>query len=160
MTTSSKLDQKTKDLITYITSKHHVSTVTSLIKLCYLSDLVSYKETGKQISSFNYVRWYYGPYDQAINIFLYQLVEDGTAVATIDYTQDNQEYVKYSVKGDHELTLDDKELASINSVLDSLRGFGPKALTEVAYKTKPMKKLGATLGGKEHLGEKLDLSVA
>lgn len=154
-----QLDNKTKDLITYIISKHHVSTITSLIKLCYLSDLVSFKDNGKQISSFQYVRWYYGPYDKAITEYLYALVDSGVIEAVIDYTQDNQEYIKYFIEQAPETSLSDTELGFVNSVLESLKGFGPKALTEVAYRTKPMKKLGATLGGNEHLGKTLDLSA-
>jgi len=159
--TNQPLNAKTKELVEYLIAKHHVSTVTSLIKLCYLSDLVSVKERSTKISSFEYVRWYYGPYDKAINDYLYELVKDGEIKSEIDYTPDGQEYVKYKCteevsQVDH---LTDDDLGHVNAVLESLKGFGAKALTEVAYKTKPMKQLNATLGGREHLGEKLDLSA-
>ena len=47
----------------------------------------------------------------------------------------------------------------MDEVLDSVNGYGAKALTEIAYKTKPMQALGATLNGGEHLNEKLDMSL-
>lgn len=51
-----------------------------------------------------------------------------------------------------------EELELIGGVLQELKGYGAKILTEIAYKTKPMVKIGATLGGKESFGVKLDLS--
>ena len=156
------LNEKTKELIAYIVAKHHVSTVTSLIKLCYLSDLVSFKDRAAKISSFSYIRYYYGPYDKSINDYLYELVKEGQIKSVIDYTPDGQEYIKYKFIGDKPNVdaLSDEDLGHVNAVLESLKGYGAKALTEVAYKTKPMLKFGATLGGNEHLGDQLDLAAS
>ena len=43
-------------------------------------------------------------------------------------------------------------------LVNSLGNLSPKSLTEIAYKTKPMTRLGATLGGNEHLNERLVLT--
>ena len=46
----------------------------------------------------------------------------------------------------------------VRDLVDSLGNLSPKSLTELAYKTKPMTRLGATLGGNEHLNEQLVLT--
>ena len=47
----------------------------------------------------------------------------------------------------------------IDELLNSLGGLSPSQLTKIAYGTEPMKKLGATLGGNEHLNDVLELST-
>lgn len=160
--TSEAVSEKTKQLIDYLVSKHHLSTVTSLIKLCYLCDLVSVGAGNNQITSFSYYRWHFGPYDKKIEDVLFQLVESGDIESDISYTDYGTEYVKYKVANDDDPKVDkltDADLGHINAVLDSLKGYGPKALTQVAYKTKPMLALKATLGGTENMGKKLDLAI-
>jgi uncharacterized phage-associated protein len=51
--------------------------------------------------------------------------------------------------------MEDQE--TINEVLTSLKGYGAKALVDIAYKTKPMKRLGAKVDNNKGLNEKLDL---
>jgi uncharacterized protein YwgA len=160
--TNEVVSEKTKQLIDYLVSKHHLSTVTSLIKLCYLSDLVSVGAGNKQITDFNYYRWHFGPYDKKIEDVLFQLVQRGDIASETTYTDYGTEYVKYKVTDDSEPATDklsETDLGHVNAVLDSLKGYGPKALTQVAYKTKPMLALGATLGGTENMGKKLDLAI-
>ena len=52
-----------------------------------------------------------------------------------------------------------KEINIIHEVLTTVRGLGAKALTEIAYKTKPMKAIGAEIGNKKGLGLPLDLNA-
>lgn len=156
------VSEKTKQLIDYLVSKHHLSTVTSLIKLCYLSDLVSVGAGNGQITNFKYIRWHFGPFDKRIEDALFELVERGDVSSETAYTDYGTEYVKYKVADDGEPTVDkltEADLGHVNAVLDSLKGYGPKALTQVAYKTKPMLALGATLGGTENMGATLNLST-
>ncbi|MEI9914449.1 MAG: Panacea domain-containing protein [Candidatus Saccharibacteria bacterium] len=160
--TKEVVSEKTKQLIDYLVSKHHLSTVTSLVKLCYLCDLVSVGAGNDQITNFNYYRWHFGPYDRKIEDALFQLVERGDITSDTTYTDYGTEYVKYNVSDDSEPTIDKltkTDLGHVNAVLDSLKGYGPKALTQVAYKTKPMLALGATLGGTENMGKPLDLTI-
>ncbi len=151
---------KTKQLVGYLVSKHSLSTVTSLIKLCYLCDLVSVDKGDGKITDFNYIRWHFGPYDRRIEDVLNELVKDGAVVSETAYTDHGTEYIKYTAKDDDPTTsgLTDKDFSHIDAVLESLKGFGPKALTQVAYKTKPMQALGATLGGTQNMGATLNLS--
>lgn len=161
MHTTNSLDSKTKQLISYLIDKHAVATVTSLVKLCYLADLVNFQSHNKQISKLEYIRWHYGPYDSKISDYLLSLVDDGTIKSDIAFTTDGNEYFKYSLKDkayDRAL-LSEEETSAIDAVLNSLAGYGPSALVDVAYKTKPMKALGAKRGGVENLGVKLNLAT-
>lgn len=150
-------------LLAYLAKEHPEASVTVLIKLCYLADLISLKRYNRKISSFNYIRYYFGPFDPEIYSDLESLVKDNFLVATSEYTQKGAEAIIYHYNDDKEL--DDKDLTDedkiiLNELLDSVRGYGAKTLTEITYGTKPMKALGATLGGNENLGKKLDLTTA
>ena len=83
--------------------------------------------------------------------------------ADSDYGLTGEEFSVFSVVPEKKDSisfdkLDEKETAILEELLGSVRGFGARMLTEIAYKTKPMKKLKATIGGSEHLGMKLDLA--
>lgn len=153
---------KTQQLLAYLSSRHTDASITVLMKLAYLVDLVSYKKFKKQISDFTYVRFYYGPYDSAINTYVEELLNQGILSATTEYTNSGNEYVVYRFNVDMVVSfgnLDDIEIELIDEVLEGLKGYGAKTLTDIAYKTAPLIKMGATQGGKEHLGELLDLSA-
>lgn len=79
-----------------------------------------------------------------------------------DFTPSGDEYViyNYNDEKDYSFNLIEKDKEQIDAVLENLKGYGAKTLTEVAYKTKPMLKLGATLGGKENIGVELDLNAS
>ena len=139
-------------------------TITSLIKLCYLIDLVSVKETNNQITSFEYIRYNYGPFDKNIYSELQEMQINGVVKSCNRYSNsgdDGEHIVLYGACGDYEApdNLTDAQRGIIDKVLTSLEGFGPKNLTELAYKTKPMVAFNATLGGTEHMGEKLNLKA-
>jgi DNA-binding PadR family transcriptional regulator len=152
---------KTKQLLSYLIQEHTSASVTVLMKLSYLIDLVSVKKEHKQVTDFEYTRYHFGPFDQSIYPILSELETEGVIKAESNYTPGGEEYVKYSINEEKvDVSLDqltDKDCEIANQVLDQLSGYGAKALTEIAYQTVPMKKLGATLGGDEHLNEKLDL---
>jgi hypothetical protein len=158
---TSQLDPKTKQLISYIVDKHSVSTITSLIKLCYLADLVDYQRKREQISKFSYIRWHYGPYDSSISDYLLSLVNEKVLESELEYTLDGNEYFRYRIgsKEYDKSLLSAEELEIIDAVLNSLKSYGPSALVKVAYETKPMKALKATIGGNENLGAKIDLAA-
>ncbi len=153
---------KTQQFITYLASKHISPSLTSLMKLSYLVDLVSFKSTGSQISNFEYVRYHYGPYDSKINTCVDSLLKEGILQVMEVFTQSGESYSVYSVNTEKEIVYDalsESEMQIIDSVLEGVKGYGAKTLTEMAYKTNPMKALGATLGGSESLGEKLNLAL-
>jgi len=154
-------DEKTRQLLSYLIDKHKIVTIASLMKLCYLSDLLSYQESKQQISKFNYVHWYTGPYDKSVTDYLFELVKDGTVKVEIDYALDGSEYTRYSIsnKNYKKDKLTQADINNIEAVLYSLRDYGSKALVEVTYKTKPMRALDASLENSRNIGKKLELST-
>ena len=158
-----KISSKNLELLMYILRQRPSSGVTELMKLCYLIDLTSIKEEGKQISDFNYVRYTYGPFDEKIYLCLRRLVGERNVIERSSYTISGNEHITYELNvelsGSKKISLTKKEIFIIDEVLDVMRGHGAKALTDVAYKTKPMQKLGATIGGDENLNIALDLMV-
>lgn len=157
------MDKKTKQLIVHLIKNHKNSSVTSLMKLAYLSDLICIKRIKKQITSFEYKRYTFGPFDEKIYECLEELMADNIIIANSDYSMDGKEYLVYSVNNESEnFPLDEiseNELGIVDDLLETTKGYGAKALTDIAYKTKPMEALGATQGGLEAMGEKLDLKA-
>ncbi len=156
-----KMDNKTSELLAYIIIKHPKLSITSLMKLSYLIDLVHIKKTNKQIFSFNYSRYKYGPFDNSIYGYISSLIDNDIIREDSELTPYGGEYIIYYCDNDADkITFDNlsiEEQETIDEVINSVIGFGAKALVELTYKTKPMQKIGATIGGNEHLGELLDL---
>jgi uncharacterized phage-associated protein len=153
---------KNQILLAYLTKYKEKASVTVLMKLAYLVDLVSIKKGSEKIFSFVYKRYTYGPFDESIYRELEALQLEGVVLPKSDFTATGEEYIYYSFNTESEIDCEDiseTEKTIINEVLESVKGFGAKILTDIAYKTKPMQMLGATLGGNEHLNEQLDLAA-
>ncbi len=151
---------KNHQLLVYLAKEHPSASITVLMKLSYLVDLISVEKLGDQISSFEYIRYNYGPFTQEIYTTVEDLVCNKILITKNDYTGGNVEYITYTYSEDSDFMFEDiskEEKDLIDEVLSELKGYGAKTLTEIAYKTKPMVKLGATLGGEENLFKKLDL---
>lgn len=156
------MNKKNLQLLTYLAKGHPEASVTVLIKLCYLADLISLKRFKRKISSFDYIRYYFGPFDPKIYTALESLVNDDLLIAVPEYTQKGAEAIIYHFNEKKELKTPDllgDDKVVLDELLESLRGYGAKALTDITYSTKPMMAFKATLGGKEHLGEKLNLDI-
>ena len=158
------MKNKTNQLLAYIAQNHAPATVTSLMKLSYLIDLVAITRINRQISSFTYRRYNYGPFDKDIYEHLEQLVHDNVILEDHEYTPHADEYIVYKFNcANQEMTfgaLSDNEKSIIGEVLSSLKGLGAKALSEIAYKTKPMKALKAKPDNDKGLNQVLDLRTA
>lgn len=157
------LDQKTKDVIIYVSQKHPRASITAFMKICYLIDLISFRKTKQQITQFSYMRYNYGPFDDKMYSYIQNLLEEKILNSESEYTPNGQEYFVYSFNDSADnnptLVLSADETNIADEVLNAVVGFGAKTLTEIAYKTKPMVALGATLGGKENFSQLLDLSL-
>ena len=154
------MHKKNEQLLAYIIKNRPGTSVTSLMKLSYLVDLVSIKKGQHQISDFKYRRYYYGPFDNKIYNAIEGLVENNVIEGQPDYSFNGDEYIIYSFTGEENTSFDlitDDEEDIILEVLESIKGYGAKTLMEITYKTKPMIEIGATIGGREHLNEILDL---
>jgi len=151
---------KTKQLLALIIKEHPKIPLTSLMKLSYLIDLVHIKKYNKAISDFKYVRYTYGPFSYDIYDYLKDLSIKEVIFETIDYSPMGDEYIKYEFNNNSDFSftkLSSKEKKTIGEVIDKLIGLGAKALTELAYRTKPMKKIGAEIGNNKNLNMELDL---
>ena len=132
------------------------------MKLCYLIDLVSLKKNGGGVTNFRYIRYKFGPFDKAI----YSCLEDLAANDRVSQEQGfasetANDFIVFALgkeKLDTNLLTAD-EIKCADEVLNEVSGYGAKALTDIAYKTKPMKALGATRGGSENLFKELDLKA-
>ncbi len=148
--------EKTKALISKILSRQNCS-VTMIMKLCYFIDLVAVRENGNKISDFSYIRYRYGPYDEKIYSILRDLENSKNISSHEEYTFSGAGTIVYKNEELISFNFTENENSVIDKVLDDLSGYGAKALTDLAYATGPMKKLGATLGGDENLGKELVL---
>ena len=156
------LNNKTKELLVYLTKNSITVTTTSLMKLSYFCDLMSVRKKKKQISDFTYKRYKHGPFDSMIYCYLEDLISDRILIEEPNYTPYGIEYnelefnkrVKFSFT---ELKKQDKKI--IDGVLKEFEGYTAKTLTDVAYETSPMKALKATRHGNENLNSELNLNV-
>lgn len=156
------MNEKTRQLLLYLLKNNPKSSITSLMKLAYLADLISVKRQKRQISNFEYRRHYYGPFDKKIYQYIEDLTENKFVKAGSDFGSTGEEFGVFSInpeKGE-EVAFDKlgiKEIEILDALLGSVRGYGARMLTEIAYQTKPMQKLKATIGGSESFGKKLNL---
>ena len=152
---------KILQVLSYIIKNHPNVSVTSLMKVLYLIDLVAIKRRNSQISDFQYIRYNYGPFDKKIYKYLEELGKDNIIKEGAEISSTGDEFVTYSINKKNNIYFDkisDDEKKIIDEVLESLEGYGIKALTELTYRTKPMKKIGATLENKAGLNKTLDLT--
>lgn len=152
---------KTQQLLAYLIKNHHQVSITSLMKLSYIIDLVSVNETGDTISNFEYMRYHYGPFNPQIYHYIDCLRDEGVLRERLEYTDYGAEFVVFEYTGEDDSfdKLNEAEIGIIDVTLKKLRGYGSAALTDLAYNTKPMRKLGAELGNDKGLNEKLDLEA-
>ncbi len=151
---------KNKELLSIILDEFGSASVTALMKLCYLVDCKFVKDTSEQLSDFSYIRYNFGPYDQALYFTLNSL--ENAKVISSSYQPHAYEAVKKFTLNEltpNVQTITEDEENAVREYIKNLCGFDAKTLTHIAYKTKPMTALGATLGGTEALGQSLNLSL-
>ena len=154
-----KATKQTKSLIKYLVFSMNLPTITSITKMLYLIDLASVASTGKQTTDFEFIRYYYGPYDKDIRIIIDNMTAKKELDADVRYLSNGEPFLVYKMPGGTaSFTYEGANEQIVRDLVDSLGNLSPKSLTELAYKTKPMTRLGATLGGNEHLNEQLVLT--
>lgn len=153
------MEEKTTQLLAYLVQNHPFPSVTSLMKLSYIVDLVSVKKNDEQISDFEYIRFKYGPFDKRIYDYIKELLDERVILEDSTVTQTGEVVIyKFNEEADYffdEITERDKN--TIDEILDTLGGYGPKALVDLTYKTKPMEKIGAKQDNEVGLNDRLDL---
>lgn len=156
------MKEKTKQLLAYIIQHHSPLPITSLMKLSYIVDLISIKKYDKQISDFEYTRYLYGPFNNKIYKYIEDLSNHKIVLEEPAYTPLGDEYIIFKFNEESNASFDKiapEEKQIIDEVLESLRGYGAKALVDLAYRTKPMNKIGAKQDNDMGLNEKLDLKA-
>jgi hypothetical protein len=147
-------------LIAYIASQHGDVTRTSLMKLTYLIDYVCRQKLGGTLSGFNWIRWWYGPFDRAVYESIDALLANGVFGSRVEFSPSGEYEVYEFVGGDNfEDSLDVTKKEVADKILQELHGHGPKMLTEVAYQTAPLVSIGAKIGNNNGVGTRLDLSI-
>lgn len=152
--------EKTKQLITYLI-KHNNYSITSLMKLSYLMDLVSIKKRVGKISDFDYRCYKHGPFDRKIYDYITELIDSNIIFEDVDYSP-YEEFIIYKLTDNSNINfskLSNREINIIDEVLESLKGYSAKMLTDVAYETKPMKAIGAKQGSIKNLNVTLNLNA-
>lgn len=154
-----KTTKQTESLIKYLVFSMNLPTITSITKMLYLIDLASVASTGKQTTDFKFIRYYYGPYDKNIRIIIDDMTAKKELDADVRYLSNGEPFLVYKMpNGTTSFAYEGANEQIVRDLVDSLGNLSPKSLTELAYKTKPMTRLGATLGGNEHLNEPLVLT--
>ena len=156
-------DDKTLKLVSYLVTNHPKPSVTVLMKLCYFVDLVATKRLKEKITKFNYIRYNYGPFDKDIYRYLEKATRDKQVKEEQGFASESANDFIVLSSGENYSTdtsfLSVEELACVENVITEVGNYGAGALTDIAYKTAPMKKIGAVRGGDQGMYEKLDLNV-
>lgn len=153
---------KREQIISYLVKLHKHANKTVLMKLSYIVDLTSIARGKEKLTDFNYIRYYYGPFDSNLYIDLKNLLDKKIILEKTEFTNDGEESPYYSINENKDINLDlinKEEFKIIDEILDSLKGYGAKTLTNICYETKPMKAIGAKLDNKEGICKVLDLNL-
>lgn len=153
------MNENTNNLVNYLVDKMALPTITSITKMLYLIELACVSSGKKPITEFKFIRYHYGPYDHQINTTLDSLVKREDIRQEIKYLSNGEPFVVYR-SNMASFDYDGPNPDIVKEFTDNLGYLSPKQLTDLAYKTKPMTRIGATLGGTEHLGDSLNLSEA
>ncbi|MCX5807759.1 MAG: DUF4065 domain-containing protein, partial [Proteobacteria bacterium] len=70
------LKNKTQQLLAYIIKNRSNTSITELIKLSYIIDLVSIGKRHDRIFDFKYIRYNYGPFDKKLYDYIKHFVDN------------------------------------------------------------------------------------
>ena len=150
---------KTQQFIALIFKLYKHCTVQNLLKLAYLSDYLYFEKTGIQLSGFTYRLYSFGPFDESVFSHLEELIAKGLIRAHLNYTRNGLEYVSY-VFNDSVTDLKFKaefmpdfsllEFTLAREILYEFFYYNEKELTEMVYKSKPVRSLGVASPGEPH----------
>ncbi len=135
------INWKLLEIFDYILQKIWKTDILKAMKLAYFLDL----KTKRAVDTWlKYIRWNWGPFDKNI----YQLSE---VFENNDYELKNNKPFK------HYFLLEKKDMKKIDKILDEYWKLSWNELMRLSYETLPMKKLWATIGGEEGMGEVLEV---
>jgi len=133
-----RLDQKTKDLATYIyallTENNKRCDIFFLTKTLYLCDVASYRYTGNKITNLNWKWWDFGPFDNRIYDYRKDLIHKGVLGPSDVESKTKHSSISYV----HIQRLSDLEAAITKRVVLKVKDLDFNGLKTLAYKTPPM----------------------
>ena len=118
---------------------------TRVVKLLYLSDLISSARTGKKITNIKYQYYFYGPYSNDIIEELDMLVDKKIIK---DYTFHTNSGIAHDYRLNDEMEekvkddvqkVDERQREIIDEVIKKYDGMRLDKLLDLVYSTKPMK---------------------
>lgn len=136
-----EIDRKTYEMYNYIIPKLTLWNLSKfqLIKIPYFIDMIAWKELKHTITNYSYIRLNYGPFDKSLYSYMWILES---------FEASHDEACKIS-------NLSKEEINIIDRVLMKYPVNDGDALKILSYNTYPMKKLWATIWGKEGWRESL-----
>lgn len=158
------MDNTDKLILNLIQKRSKVS-ITELMKLCYLIDYVLTQKRKERVTEFKYERYLYGPFDKSIYIKIEKLIETGFVTSKSEYSDTGRDYIVYSLADESQelenylVDFNNNGIDVIKGVVSELSSCNAKLLTQIAYKTPPIKSLGAEIGNNLGIGVILDLNT-
>lgn len=147
---------KTQQFIALILNLYKHCTVLNLMKLSYLSDYLYFEKSGQELSGFIYKLYSFGPFDESVYLHLEELIAKQLIRSHLNYTRNGLEYVIY-VFNDSVTDLKFKtefmthftvlEFCILRDILYEFFNYDEKRLTEMIYKSRPVRALGAVAPG-------------
>jgi transcriptional regulator with XRE-family HTH domain len=135
---SAKIDRRTFELLAYIGQKLNWRwDIMQFMKIPYFVDLDNIRKLGFQISNFEYIRYEFGPFD--VRMYSYRTLFESKKYETVQF-----------------LSIADL-IETIDKTMSNLPVTNGKKLKELSYDTVPMRKIKATMGGREGWGERLEM---
>lgn len=89
-TLNKKFMNKNQELLYKIIQTHPRASITVLMKIIYIIDLISFKDSGKQISNLEWKRYFYGPFNSHLYI---EAGCSGDAYNAVDNININNNYM-------------------------------------------------------------------
>jgi uncharacterized phage-associated protein len=136
------MNNKLCSLVFYLIKKIPKLNKTEIVKLSYLTDYNFYKYFNTAITGITYKYHDHGPFSTSVYDCIDELKEEHILSQNENISINNQrKYYSFSIIGeyDFEKYLNKQELEILDFVVAEYGNLGYKNLTDVSYKTEPMK---------------------
>lgn len=136
------MNDKLCSLVYYFIKRNPNLNRTELVKLSYLTDYNFYKYFNKDITGTIYKYHNHGPFSKTVYDCIDKLKEDNTIKENKNISFSNQrKYFSYEIKEEFNMGkyLNKQELEILDFVVLEYGNLGYEKLTDISYKTEPMK---------------------
>lgn len=130
------LDVKSRNVIIYILNKRNLFTI-PLLKILFAIDFLSYKETGKPITSFKYAKLPYGPVvDNYETILNEMLIREEINLKPSTIIDNDIKYEYGALKNSDTNLFNDKEIKIMDKVINKLKNKSASSLSNWSHEFK------------------------